>query len=472
MTALAANLFPALTAGLLLIGLLGPGPLTPARLCLAFGGGYVIGAPLTGVLGWLTLLLPWQATPIPAAAGLLAVAAGGAVLALRRPQGIEAAPPVTLRPMARAAWWLLLALLLLGLALAAAEAMTRPIYPWDAWSAWSVKTRVWLELGPHVDFVSVIQWLTDRAPDQYTSEAWGYPELIPRFQLWVLWWQGAWTDATALSPWLFAGAAMLAFAYGVVRELGGSPIAAMAIAFVIGSIPILNVQVALPGMMDLWLAGQLMAFCGFTLLWLTRRELRWLALALACLAAAAGTKLEGLVWALFCLPVLIMSATDARLRLGFLALVALASVLWLAMGGFDLTVLGDIRFAITPEEIAMPYLGVFRIDYSSQWPAFGKTFLALPNWHLVGYLLLPACAWAIWRFRDQPEGRGLATFAVMGLGFLFVLFFLTHAAIWAQSATASNRLALHFVPGCLLWCGLLLARDLATEGSAAAAASG
>ena len=59
-------------------------------------------------------------------------------------------------------------------------------------------------------------------------------------------------------------------------------------------------------------------------------------------------------------------------------------------------------------------------------------------------------------------------FVLVGLGFLFVLFFMTKAGIWAESMTASNRLALQFVPGCVVWTGLLMARYLESDATTSA----
>ncbi len=87
-------------------------------------------AALTGVLLWLA----WRRAPGDAAAALRA-----AWHALLRSPGLEGA--------ARAAWWGALAWLAIRFTLLAVEVATRPLYPWDAWTQWATKARVWYELG-------------------------------------------------------------------------------------------------------------------------------------------------------------------------------------------------------------------------------------------------------------------------------------------------------------------------------------
>src|SRR5688500_3251528 len=64
-------------------------------------------------------------------------------------------------PWQRAAWWLLLALVLLRLLLLGAEAAWRPVFPWDAWSAWALKPKSWILLGHVEPYVPMLDWLAD-----------------------------------------------------------------------------------------------------------------------------------------------------------------------------------------------------------------------------------------------------------------------------------------------------------------------
>ena len=41
------------------------------------------------------------------------------------------------------------------------EALLRPVFPWDAWSAWAVKPKTWMLIGHAEPYVSMLQWLAD-----------------------------------------------------------------------------------------------------------------------------------------------------------------------------------------------------------------------------------------------------------------------------------------------------------------------
>src|SRR4029450_4953335 len=55
---------------------------------------------------------------------------------------------------ARVLWRLLLLWLALRFALLFVEVATRPLFPWDSWTQWATKARVWYELGRIVPFAA------------------------------------------------------------------------------------------------------------------------------------------------------------------------------------------------------------------------------------------------------------------------------------------------------------------------------
>ncbi|MDJ0652868.1 MAG: hypothetical protein QNJ40_01850 [Xanthomonadales bacterium] len=458
--AIVANLMPSLAGALVMMCLLGR-PFSVNRWGFALGSGFFLGVGLTALANWLSQWTAWPDSPLPAALLLLLVtwAAGFTLLRIAPDAAPDEQRPANAGVTAGILWWVLLVAMLLNGFLLAGEALTRPMYPWDAWSAWSVKAKVWIELGQNVDFVSFNQWLASSDPTQFTNEAWSYPEVIPRYQLWVIQWVGSWDDQLALTPWLFAAAAMMLAVYHLLRLLQVDPLGAMCVTFLIAAIPILNVQVALAGLVDLWIAALLLVFCACVLLWLQQSRQRWIVAALTFLAIAAATKLEGLVWAVICLPVILVASQQRTVLRVLLVATPVAVIAWWLAGGFSFQLAG-MAFVVTPSEIAIPYLGRYVFTFSNQLGAFVRSFLSLPNWHLTWYLLIPAIAWAVYRSRFSAMGRGLAGFAVVSLAFLFFLFFMTQAGIWAESMTASNRLALQFVPACIMWAGLLILRDL------------
>src|ERR1700674_548958 len=59
----------------------------------------------------------------------------------------------------RIAWVLVLVWLVSRFVLLAGEIAWRPLYPWDAWTQWATKARVWYELGHIAPFVHLSEWL-------------------------------------------------------------------------------------------------------------------------------------------------------------------------------------------------------------------------------------------------------------------------------------------------------------------------
>ena len=63
-----------------------------------------------------------------------------------------------------------------------------------------------------------------------------------------------------------------------------------------------------------------------------------------------------------------------------------------------------------------------------------------------------------WRsLRARCDLAALGGFLALGYAFLFVLFFLTDAAAWAENFTSVNRVLLHIVPVTVAWLSLLWA---------------
>lgn len=127
---------------------------------LALGYGYILG------LLSVTLLLRVQAAvgwPLdftaPLAVMMLLALAGGWRTWRRR--GANAGQPLNGDWRGQPLWqWLLFAVLLgwLGwrFATLAQEVWLRPLYPWDAWTTWAVRPRVWAELRELTPFVAPI----------------------------------------------------------------------------------------------------------------------------------------------------------------------------------------------------------------------------------------------------------------------------------------------------------------------------
>ncbi len=162
--------------------------------------------------------------------GLLALAGGG--LAWRRvgfgfpsldKEGWRVAPGW----FERGLFILLLAWLSWRFFLLAQEVWLRPLYPWDAWTTWEVRARVWSELQQLVPFVDPQRWLADASGSVYTVHAWEYPDAVSLLALWPTLAFGAWHEPVAHLPWLGAAVALGLGFYGQARLWGASPLTAL-----------------------------------------------------------------------------------------------------------------------------------------------------------------------------------------------------------------------------------------------------
>ena len=364
-------------------------------------------------------------------------------------------------PWQRAAWWLLLALVLLRLLLLGAEAAWRPVFPWDAWSAWALKPKSWILLGHVEPYVPMLDWLADPYAATRTAATWNYPELLAWIEVWFASGAGGWNEPLVNLAWSGALSAFLLSAYGYWRGFGIGALPTLGLVFALASLPLLDAHVALAGYADLWIAVTL----GLSLLawsrWLLLRERgQWL-LAIAFAACLPAIKLEGAIWlALF----------------GVVAAYELVPARWRRLavaGGLAMLVLGLVLICIA-SHLSVRGSGWLRFDWRSVqlaaapplelgWHPVGGAMLAslftLPNWHLFWYAL-PLLVVLRRRFLalDRPA-RLLGLIVLLQCLALFVLFFFTNAGAWAADFTSAIRLILQLVPGVFVFIAMLL-RDL------------
>ncbi|MDG4555194.1 MAG: hypothetical protein P9E24_13265 [Candidatus Competibacter sp.] len=420
-----------------------------------------------GVMGLLavTLLLRVQAAvglPLNFAgpiAVLTLLALSGGWLAWRRPRRDPDASSNGIHWRGQEVWrraLFVVLLLWLGWRLAdlAREIWWQPLYPWDAWTTWTVRPRVWSELRRLTPFVDPRHWLADPSNSAYTIHAWTYPYTAPLLVLWPTLAYGAWNETAANLPWLCAALALGFGFYGQARLWGVSSLTALIFTWLLLSLPLLDTHVALAGYADLWLAAVfgLAAIAFFQWARDGDRRQGWLALLLAL--ACPTIKLEGTVWLLLFVPALLV----ARLRGGWLlALAGLALLVglgWWLAGGVVFSIPGLGEFRLTPALIQAPYLGRFTLGYRGSWDPVVMNFLVLANWHLFGYLMLLAAGVAgvsVVRRGAARWERAELVFVATSLLALFVLFFLTDAQLWAEQYTSINRVFLEFVPAFLFW---------------------
>lgn len=346
----------------------------------------------------------------------------------------------------KALFLVVLAVVLLRLASLGLEAVTSPLFGWDAWATWAPKARVYFETQRVTPFVDWGEWLGRKSAGAYTLSAAHYPPTLPLLQAWIGLALGRWDDSLIGLPWLgCAGALGLAF-YGQARLWGATPLAALTWVYVLLSLPLLDTQVAVPGNADLWMATVygLAAFAFFH--WLRSRDGRQGALAVLLALACALIKVPGLVWMLSFVPALLVERWSRGRLLAAAGLLALALGVLSSVGlRVELPVLGTL--ALTREAIVLPYLGRYPLAFHPQaWQALGESLFALASWHLLWYVL-PGIALARWRlFVADRVFAAMAVLVLSGLAFVGGVYGFSPLAAFAIDYTQAGRTLLHMTP--------------------------
>jgi hypothetical protein len=130
-----------------------------------------------------------------------------------------ATSPTGLAGITRFAWWALLAWVALRFLLLALEVCWQPLYPWNAWTQWATKARVWFELGRIVPFAGMESWFAGDGT-VYFDAAPGVPPTVPLLQVWASIALGRWDDALMNWPWWQIAVALALAVYGALRALG------------------------------------------------------------------------------------------------------------------------------------------------------------------------------------------------------------------------------------------------------------
>jgi hypothetical protein len=444
-----------------------PAPQPDGELAWTLGTGWLIGAfvltlmmrgaSLAGIpLGRLAIGLPLL---------LIVVAGVGLALSSDRQETLarwgDAGGQVVrttigsgLAPLQRALWLMLVAWIATRYGLLLVEAMTRPLYPWDAWMQWATKARVWFELRTLVPFAPFELWLPANGA-LYFDAAPHYPATVPLWQVWSALLIGRWDDAHTNLAWWCTAVAICLLVYGFLRGAGGSRWLAIVGAWLAGSLPIANVHVALAGYADLPMAAYvtLGALAGWR--WARLRRAEDLLLLGIALAALPTIKNPGKAWLVLLLPGIVVAAWP---RWGMRA----AGVI-VGAGALALLILAQTS----------PVILGYRIQYAGAFPWQGllDAYFLYASWHLLWFAVL---AVAILGARSLLCTDAAPFTVTLGLGLLFLLFgfAFTNASTWVDDQSTVNRATLHLAPLFVVWM-LLVYRDWAGKlgGTAAAAPS-
>jgi hypothetical protein len=352
------------------------------------------------------------------------------------------APPLVF--WQRVLWIALIALLVVHFALMAAEVAWRPLYPWNAWVQWATKARVWYEFGHIVPFVRADVWLTG-ADGAYFDAAPNGPGTVPLLQVWTSVALGRWDDSAMNWPWLAILAALVAAVYGALRGEGVAPLLALSGAYLLASLPLVDVHVALAGYADLPMCAVYTLAAIAFYRWALRRDRRDAVIALFLAGACPLIEASGWIWAATLIPgvvIALMPRRGARIvGIGF----ALAALTLLVLARTEPTILGHR----------------LHLNFAPAWAQLVKSYYLMGNWNLLWYAVIALVAFG-WRRLSEPPLLPLTAVTAAGLFLLFFAFAFSEAAVWLPDLSMTNRAALHIVPllvflGVLTWHSMTIA---------------
>jgi hypothetical protein len=322
------------------------------------------------------------------------------------------------------------------------EVLWIPLYPWDSWVQWATKARVWYGMGRMEPFVRSEQWFAANGAAWFDAAP-NYPGTVPLWQVWSSLALGRWDDALMNLPWWLTAVALAFAVYGVLRTSGVSALGAMIGTWLVSSLPLANVHVALAGYADLPMAAYYATAALALWRWTLWRRVGDAMLALLLAVACVTIKTPGIVWALTLVPAAIVALWPKRgLRV---VGVGVAATL------FALLVLARTHPVVLGYRL--------HLDFEPSWAGLVESFFLLGNWHLLWYA---AIAIAILAWRDLRSPRLLPLGVTIGVGFVFlaVVFAFTNARNWVAGQTTINRAVLHVAPLTAVWIVLLASQWL------------
>jgi hypothetical protein len=353
----------------------------------------------------------------------------------------ELSPTVVSAPTEAWLKWLfygLLALLVLRFLNLSFEVLQRPLYPWDAWTQWATKAKVFFEYKGLMSFATLDSYLSADATAVYTDAAPTYPPTVAILQAFSALSIGRFDDALINVPWLSCWAFLCCAFYGQARNWGMSAMAAMLATYALGSLPFINTHVALAGYAELHMATVfgLGAIAFFS--WAkggannsskgNNHNKRQLFLAVFLLLACLEIKRPGVFWLLSILPGVLVWW---RPRLGLVVLAASAILL----------IVAGLVFAKSGITFAGFRVGQDLTEVSL--PIIQNTFL-MGNWNLLFFFGIAIMVMA-WRSLLQGVYAVLTAVVFAGCTFLFIVFYFRISA-YVSDFTTINRAVVHLVP--------------------------
>ena len=324
--------------------------------------------------------------------------------------------------------------------------LSRPIFPWDAFTTWMFRAKAWVMSDEFSTLVNSAEWVSAGGASEYAIYADNYPQSISLFAGFVSALTGRWDPGAASLPW---GAAFIALAllfFHLLRKSGMSTMMACIGVYALVSLPIIGAHAALAGYGDLWIAASSGSGLTALLLWRQQKDPRLLMLGLLLLVTGATFKLEGWVWLAMGLGFIGLPLVTARLGPVVSGLFALLAGAGLLMATTTQLELGGTFGSLGLENSVLHLgpLGSYPLRPYNPAGDYWSTLISNPNFHLVG-VFYPVALITL----SILKGRQSLDYWWMG-GLIMtsqaLIFGVSSYSVFAEIGTAVTRLLVQFSP--------------------------
>ena len=424
----------------------------------SYGAGVVIAAKLLHLASFLGLALS-TASWIAVAIGLIAGAWTWRGMMAQRPSTAHTAASLSDPSMRALGYsWLkdpliiiLLSLLAIHISITLFNNLTRPIFPWDAFTTWMYRGKAWTLQNAISTMSYAPDWIAVGGPSDFAIYANDYPTALSIYAAFMAALTGGWNEAAASVPWSLALIAACCVIHGSIVAAGLKQRMAVLGAYFLGSLPIVNIHASLAGYADLWMLLLSGSGLALLLLWRCVGEQKFMLIAATLLVAGTQIKTEGWLWLL--LGGIFVAAESLAGRFGYGKLLAAIgagfSLIWL----FDLTTLslGPLgSWGVDQNGIQIGALGSYALrPYNPLGDYFRGIFLQA-NFLVLGTMYLSS----VIALATSKADRAAAFWLMGGLiatsqGMIFGL---SAFSQYAEIGTAITRILIHFLPVATLTC--------------------
>ncbi len=335
---------------------------------------------------------------------------------------------------------LLVLLLLYRWGLAAVDLFSKPVYPWDGWSTWSAKAKVFYysqEIPPLATGYVPFWQFTDT--EMQTASDVRHPYFIPLVQTYSAMAWGNWDDSIVNWPWLGASIAMVLVVFGGLRYLGMKLLPSLLTAYAVVSLPVWDTHISLGCYADIWVGFVLLVATFSLIILLSYSEWRLLVLLFIALVIVYLTKHSALVFILPLGIVVLWHFVGGFTTIAMLVFLALA-IYWLYV---NLTI--DVVTKMT--QILGSGTGTL-FSYNPVAVEVWREWFTIDNWHYVFVIVIGSLLLFVVRKKNERQLQftlliiaGVAVFLMM-----LVITFLTTKMSTEVFAAYFNRVTLYFMP--------------------------